>query len=239
LSGIDIAYVPNQLVETDRLTYLSLQTRSYQLTLGMNRQAGAYLSRVLRENRLKLLFDVLVVALMAAAIAFYFFRDIRGVVDRLRSRGKKEFKDGSSSLEANLMLQGLRSYENRVGRMQAQEHSLRRQISGSIRTELDSGRTAPYHFRCVMVRTDINQYSTIYATHPVERFMEVINDFFTRSSQVIDQYRGFVTEFVGDEIIYYFKEDDHENAAAVAAAAVRDINAIAAELHEETVRRRQ
>lgn len=233
--AIDVEYVPNRMVKTDRLTYLSIKNGNYTLTLGLNYRPGAYLSYIWQENRSKLLIDILIVVFMAAAIAFYFFRDIRSLVNGLRRLGKKEFTP-ASSLEAKVMLSGLQTYESDLGRLRAKEKQLRRQVSGSIRTELDSGLTPPYDFRCVMVRTDINQYSTIYATFPVSEFMEVINEFFTRSSQTIEQYGGYVTEFVGDEIIYYFKEEDHENAAAVAVAAIRDINGIAASLHERTVR---
>ena len=235
VAGIDRDYVPNQMVQSPSATYLSVRSGEYTLTIGLNSRTGAYLSFLFRENRGRLAAEILLVVLMAVAIAFYYFRDIRQLVLGLRTRGRRGLAGSAGSLEAEVMRRGLESYERSVSQLRARQTQLSRQVSGSIRTELDSGKTPPYDFRCVMVRTDINQYSTIISTHPVGEFMEVINEFFTRASRAVEHYRGFVTEFVGDEIIYYFKEEDHANAAAVAVAAIRDLNRIAEELHARTI----
>ncbi|MFL5815099.1 MAG: hypothetical protein ACJ763_16100 [Bdellovibrionia bacterium] len=207
----------------------------YQLAIGLSPRKAEYIKRIIQKERFTLIFDIALVVLMASAIAFFYFNDIRTLIKALSTPGKARLKNLKPGIaEANVMLQGIRTYEMNVLELKLKQGLLSRHIASALRTELDSGRTPPYQFRCTMVRTDINQYSTIYSEQPVEEFMSVINEFFSRASKVIARYNGYVTDFVGDEIIYYFKDDDHENSAAVAAAAVRDINEIAASIHAKT-----
>jgi class 3 adenylate cyclase len=217
------------------LPHIAFRHGPYQLAIGLSSRKAEYIKQIIKRERVTLLFDIGLVVLMASAIAFFFFNDIRTLIKALSTPGKTKLNDLKPAIaEASLMLQGLRTYETHVSELKKKQGVLSRHIASALRTELDSGRIPPYQFRCTMVRTDINQYSTIYSEQPVEEFMGVINEFFSRASKVIARYNGYVTDFVGDEIIYYFKDDDHENSAAIAAAAVRDINEIAISIHSRT-----
>lgn len=230
-------HLPGEKQLTGDMPHIAFRYGPYQLAVGLSSNRSNYIKILLQKHRAALLFDIGIVVLMVSLIAFFFFSDIRMLLQALRSPGKKNLSELKPVIaEANLMLRGIRSYESHLHQLQTKQGVLSRHIASALRTELDSGRTPPYQFRCTMVRTDINQYSTIYSEHPVEEFMAVINEFFSKSSKVIARYNGYVTDFVGDEIIYYFKDDDHENSAAIAAAAVRDINEIASELHLKTER---
>jgi class 3 adenylate cyclase len=217
------------------LPHVAYRYGPYQLAIGLAPRKTDYIMQIAHKNRFSLIFDIALVVFMASAIAFFYFNDIRELINALKTPGKVKLKNLKPALaEASLMLQGIKTYETRVSELKQKQGMLSRNIASALRSELDSGRTPPYQFRCTMVRTDINQYSTIYSEQPVEDFMAVINEFFTRASKVIARYNGYVTDFVGDEIIYYFKDDDHENSAAVAAAAIRDINEIASSIHIRT-----
>lgn len=230
-------HLPGEKAFSGDMPHIAFRYGPYQLAIGLSPNRADYLRLIFEKNRFNLFFDIALVVLMASAIAFFYFNDIRQLLQALRSPGKKNLKELKPVIaEANLMLRGIRSYESHLHQLRTKQGVLTRHIASALRTELDSGRTPPYQFRCTMVRTDINQYSTIYSEHPVEEFMAVINEFFSRASKVIARYNGYVTDFVGDEIIYYFKDDDHENSAAIAAAAVRDINEIASDIHIRTQR---
>jgi class 3 adenylate cyclase len=217
------------------LPYIAFRQGPYQLAVGISPRRVTYMKLIFEEHRLTLFFDISLVVILASAIAFFYFNDIRRLIKALKSPGKPKLSTLKPAIvEANVMLKGIKSYETHVHRLQQRQGILSRHIASALRTELDSGRIPPYQFRCTMVRTDINQYSTIYSEHPVEEFMSVINDFFSRASTVIARYNGYVTDFVGDEIIYYFKDDDHENSAAIAAAAIRDIHDVAKSIHALT-----
>ena len=47
-------------------------------------------------------------------------------------------------------------------------------------------------------------------------------------SHIVARYEGLVHEFVGDEVIFYFKDDDCKNSFMTALAAVFEINQAAA-----------
>jgi adenylate cyclase len=88
-----------------------------------------------------------------------------------------------------------------------------------------------------MVRTDINNFSTIYNNHSVDDFMRVINEYFTDVSHIVARYKGLIHEFLGDEVIFYFKDEDCLNSVETALSAIRDVNAAAERVQERTMKK--
>src|SRR5690606_15605838 len=122
-------------------------------------------------------------------------------------RGPRAFGPGTAtSKEAEMLVRGMAAYDARAARLESERELFRWQVLPSLRNELMSGREPPYSFACTLVRTDINNFSGIYNRHPVEEFTATINEFFTDVSHIIARYGGYVHEFVGDEVIYYFKD---------------------------------
>jgi hypothetical protein len=170
----------------------------------------------------------LFLGLAVFATFVYFFRDIMRSVRRLNQRGRRSFGAGTRSKEAEMITRGLAAYESHASRLAEERDLLKWQVLPSLRTELQSGREPPYDFLCTLVRTDINNFSKIYNEFPVDEFTSTINDFFTDVSHVVSRYGGLIHEFIGDEVIFYFKDEDVGNSAAIALSAIRDINEIAA-----------
>jgi hypothetical protein len=131
-------------------------------------------------------------------------------------------------------MKGLTGYAQAVEDLQAENVKLGRQVLPSLKKEIHSVRKPPYDFECTMVRTDINHFSTIFNTHNVTEFMATINEFFDSVSRTVARYGGLVHEFVGDEVIYYFKDDEHENSFAIALSAIREINELAERFNAST-----
>jgi class 3 adenylate cyclase len=131
-------------------------------------------------------------------------------------------------------MQGLAGYENEVKELEIKASTLGNQVLPSLRSEILSGKKPPYEFKCTMVRTDINNFSSIFANHDTEKFMGVINEFFTEVSHIVSRYRGYVHEFVGDEVIYYFKDEECPNSRVTALSAIRDINSAAERFSKQT-----
>jgi class 3 adenylate cyclase len=235
---IDVAYTPDRIVRDESGSVGSTQAGEYLLVVGAKRTVAEYLRQILRSSRAALGFDIGLMSLLVLAIAFHFFKDFKSVIGVFRKRNGDALERlrSSSTREAAIIAEGLSAYQRQFTDARLSEESLRRNVRASVRTELDSGRKPPYQFDAVMVRTDINHYSTLYSTQEVEAFMAVIDELFTRGQAVIERYGGYVTDFVGDEIVYYFKESEHENAAAVALSSIRDIHQIADELDLKTQR---
>jgi hypothetical protein len=140
----------------------------------------------------------------------------------------------TQSAEAELLARGFRGFNEKVDRLEQANDKFSNQVLPSLKSELFSGRTPPYFFECTMVRTDINGFSHIFNTHDTNVFMAHINEFFTEVSHIVSRYGGFIHEFVGDEVIYYFKDEHHANSFAVALGALADIQRAAEVLNQKT-----
>ena len=92
------------------------------------------------------------------------------------------------SRETEIFAQGLIGYEASVEALKERNERLDRQVLPSLKKEVLSGKTPPYDFDCTMVRTDINNFSTIYNTHDVTIFIEndprVLRGGFTHRGEV-------------------------------------------------------
>ncbi len=207
----------------------------YKLTIGIQKNLSSYieanadhLRKVTLEQSYHILFIILLVGLWSLKDLMLVVREVRrgkrGNLRNLKTR----------SAETQAFVQGLTGYAQAVEVLTAENRKLGRQVLPSLQKEIFSGRKPPYDFHCTMVRTDINHFSTIYNTHNVTELMSTINDYFDEVSRIVARYGGLVHEFVGDEVIYYFKDDDHENSVAIALSALRDINVAAERFDEKT-----
>ena len=211
----------------------------YQLTAGFLQKWDQYYeaNRVIHIHQL--IEEYAYVLLIVLVVGFYSLKDISSIVRQVRRGKRGELANvTATSSEANLFLQSLRGYSQAVSDLEAENIRLGRQVLPSLQKEIHSGRKPPYDFDCTMVRTDINNFSLIFNTHNVTEFMATINEFFDEVSRIVARYGGLIHEFVGDEVIYYFKDDEHENSFAVALSAVRDINELAVKFHASTTKER-
>lgn len=188
----------------------------------------------------KILVDYLVGILIICFATFaFFFRDITRSISEISKGGGRSYRrTNPHSKEADVLMRGLASYDERQSELKEEKDLYAWQVLPSLRTELMSGREPPYEFECTLVRTDINNFSKIYNEHPVEEFAATINEFFTEASHIIGRYRGLVHEFIGDEVIFYFKNESVGDSVAAAFSAIRDINAVASELNKMTLQKR-
>lgn len=177
-------------------------------------------------------------ALSFAVFAFY-FRDIQQSIREVSRGGRKSFgKIQTHSREAEILIRGLESYDQRTGHLKQEKELLIWQVLPSLRTELMSGRTPPYEFDCTLVRADINNFTKIYNENPVEPFTSTIHEFFTDVSHVVARYHGLIHEFIGDEVIFYFKDENCGNSVLAALSAIRDIHSVAERYNEMTLGQR-
>ncbi|CAN5592696.1 hypothetical protein BH10BDE1_BH10BDE1_31240 [soil metagenome] len=203
-----------------------------RLKIGYNQNREAYLAEVSSEQAGEN-HRIFALTLLIALGGFLFAaRDLLRVAKIVRTKGVQGLRDVRiMSSEAAALRDGLEGFGEAVGRLEKENKSLTDQVLPSLRTELQSGRKPPYDFTCTMVRTDINNFTQIFNTHPVDEFLGTINEFFTACSHIISRYDGLIHEFVGDEIIYYFKEEQHENTFTVALACAREIERVAELIH--------
>ena len=83
-----------------------------------------------------------------------------------------------------------------------------------------------------ILMADIRGFTQLSASHDAEEVMQVVNNFLSRMTDVIQRYGGTIDEFIGDAILVLFgapgRMDHHaENAVACAIemqGAMRDVN---------------
>ncbi len=219
------------IVEKDHSYILQPLSHGFILVMGLRYLEGHYLDTVLNDRKDALVKYALGVIFIAVSIFVFFFRDIAQSIRSLREHGRRRTSRllfGFRSKEGDVLARGFAAFEQQTVQLSKERDLLSSQILPALRTELTSGRTPPYDFDCTLVRTDINNFSKIFNEHSVDAFVLTINDFFSDVSHIVSRYGGLVHEFIGDEVIFYFKDSDVGNSAAIALAAVRDINAAAA-----------
>lgn len=206
-----------------------------RLKLGFNLNREAFLAEMLAlragENQ-----RILVWGIVLSFFVFIFTaRDLFKLVRAVRSKGLRGLESLSSmSQEAEVLKQGFSGYQETVHRLQNANRVLLGQVLPSLRSELQSGKSPPYDFSCTLVRTDINDFTRTFHSKPQDEFLNTINEFFTECSHIISRYDGLIHEFVGDEIIFYFKDEKHVNSFSAALACVNEIGEIADRIHRRT-----
>lgn len=206
-----------------------------RLKLGFNIDREAFLAEKEEyygeENRRMLVLGLLI----SLGVFLFAARDIMKIASIVRKKGISGLKDVKTvSREAEALSEGLQGFGESVERLEVRNRKLSGQILPALRNEIDSGKKPPYDFNCSMVRTDINNFTKIFHTYPVDEFLATINEFFAECSHVISRYDGFIHEFVGDEIIFYFKDEHHSNSFTAALACAREIEAVADRIHRLT-----
>ncbi len=211
----------------------------FTLVIGKTYALQAFLKHQMKARAEMIFKDVVFAVLSALFIFAFLFRDFRNSILEMTTRRKRDYsKIQVRSKEAELIVRGLAAYQDHSDKLTLEKDILSWQVLPSLRTELMSGRTPPYDFHCTLVRTDINNFSKIYNEYPVAPFTSTINDFFTDVTHVVGRYGGLVHEFIGDEVIYYFKDEDVGNSVAAALSAIRDINEIATHYNRKTLQER-
>jgi adenylate cyclase len=238
---------PGQVFQHEQFSYTVMDIGDgFTLVLGLRYLPDAYMNYRYRKLMGTIVINHVLALAIALAIFAYLFRDIRRSLSNLLRRNTRTFgKLTANSREAELLARGLSAYEEQAEQLVRERDLLSWQVLPSLRTELSSGKKPPYEFDCTLVRTDINGFSTIFNEHPVEQFAATINEFFTDVSHIVARYGGLVHEFVGDEVIFYFKDEDARladgtpvSSVALAISALKDINLAAERYHQVTMRDR-
>ncbi|MEK7358052.1 MAG: adenylate/guanylate cyclase domain-containing protein, partial [Bdellovibrionota bacterium] len=222
-------------VQTEKYQFTIMQQGPYELIVGHENTAWMSLITYLQKEKENLLKDVAFVLLGVVSLILYMFRDLRLLVRKFSETGARRGDEQiAKSQETLTLVRGLGGYEAHVDRLNKENEVFRGQVLPALRKELQSGRQPPYEFDCTLVRTDINNFTSVFSSDKRSHFMAAINEFFVGVTQIVSRYNGSVYEFIGDEVLFYFKDSEHENSAAIAVSALRDINRLAAELSERT-----
>ncbi len=215
--------------------YVVTSVGSYQLVIGHKTSFKAYLGFFWERLGRDKVIDFFVEIFGFVAILLFSFRDLRQILKRMSVRGAKRGDIAlAQSSETLTLVRGLSGFESQAKSLQAEKEQYRSQVLPALRRELESGKKPPYEFACTLVRTDVNNFTQVFMSEKRTQFMSSINDFFVGVTHLVSRYNGSVYEFVGDEVLFYFKDDEHESSSSTAIAALRDIHKLAMKISETT-----
>ena len=225
------------LLISDEYSYASTQVGNTVLTIGVVHTRFEHYAHFIMENSSSRLRVFIIFLLGGLLIMLYYFKDIFSALKFLGSNDPKDLSQiKSRSKEGEALISSLNAYNHKMQSLEEENLKLGDQILPALRAEIDSDKKPPYDFYCTLVRTDINNFTHIFSNYPVKEFMEIINEFFTDLTAIASHYDGVISEFIGDEAIYYFKDDKHQNSQAAAISAVRDIHELASRFNKKTLK---
>ncbi|MES2963353.1 MAG: adenylate/guanylate cyclase domain-containing protein [Bdellovibrionota bacterium] len=223
------------IVETERYRFAILHQGPYELIVG--HEATPWQTFLFKQKigHAFLIKDFLIVVISMFALMLYSFRDLRLLVRKFSEKGARRGDETiAKSKETLTLVRGLSGYEDHVDRLSQENAVFRGQVLPALKKELQSGKKPPYEFDCTLVRTDINNFTSVFSSDKRAHFMATINEFFVGVTHIVSRYNGSVYEFIGDEVLFYFKDSEHDNSAAIAVSALRDINRLALEISERS-----
>lgn len=230
--GFPVYSIEREFIEPHVSAKTTLLEPGVYLTVGVNKHKGLYLQksigRFISSN-----LQTLTVSMILVFLTFiYYMKDILSLVSFLKlSRKERVSRLSESSLpktfEAQVLNQTISSLEQEQHQILEERYLLAKQVLPSLRAELFSGKKPPYEFDCVLVRLDVNGYSKLFLSNKRAEFLKELNQYFIRLTEIVSRYQGFVHEFIGDEVIFYFKHDGKPDIAWLQAVATcRDLESM-------------
>lgn len=220
----------DQLLEFENVIWASTETSGYTFSVGINNNMLGYFEASLEKRKMTILFDLLFVGFLVLWSLFYFSKDLRQLLSRLTQVGTRTFNDiETKTLESQLLVRGISAYQDGLNELGVNHDKLKSEVLSAIQHELQSGIKPPYTFGCTLVRTDVNHFSSLFHSPHRDQLMHAVGSFFESATQIIDRYGGYVYEFIGDEVIFYFKDEEHRNSSFIAMCALNDIHKLASE----------
>lgn len=227
-------------IETEQMPYYTFITHNnsnFSVRVSFVNDWKIYLVNSLFNNSNEYIFDILYICSLLVFLSLYFFRDILKILSLLSQRGiKRSDLSIAQSTEAQTLVRGLLGYEEVISGLERESSLLKNQVLSALKNELWSGKKPPYDFMCTLVRTDINDFTPTF-NDPTKRedFLALINEFFVGVTTIASRYDGSIYQFVGDEVIYYFKDEPNMNSSSIAISALRDVDQLAEKIHQKAL----
>jgi hypothetical protein len=222
--------IPNQDVIDEYVSYTTRElSPGLLLTIGSNKRVQDYVDRTLRENTATTIQNILFPVAVAILIFFLLLKDImavlKGFANGTDEKSRNEIIENFSphTKEAQILKSSLQSFDHGLRSQQSEIRALTAQLTPALKRELKSGNNEfPKHFQVIMVRLDINNYTPMFYSMNRENFQKILIKYFTEVEAHIQNYGGYLNDFVGDEAIFYFHVADG-HAWQRAVGCIRDL----------------
>lgn len=220
-------YEPTEDVEQiGDLYYKTIQIRDATLTVGIQHDAWVFIKSYFQVYASKIAFDILLITLISFALIHFILRDLIQLTQILSSRSAKKLKNIKiQSLEAQILSAATQEYESMAKDLSWEAQVFSTSLGAAITTELRRGTPVPSSFQAALVRIDLNQYTQKFLSTDLSTMINTLNRYFALAREIIERYDGLIYEYVGDEILFFFKDEQQNKNLTIrkATQCIRDI----------------
>lgn len=226
LEGINHDYkVLNEFQERDEFALKTLAIYDYKITIGINKTESSFIWTQLQGRKRAIIQDLVLVTSLVFLIVYLILKDIVQLSKVLQSRSRGSLdRIQSRSREGDILLQAATGYEKTTQGLRKDNLLLASSLAPAVRSELRSGQAPPYEFPCTLARIDLNGYTQLVLQKQPQELLQILNQYFQKSRDLIERYSGgLIYQYVGDEIIFFFKEDSKSPSSVRALSAIRSL----------------
>lgn len=226
---VDLAesYEPTDGVqEYETLLYRTIKVKDHSLTIGASHDKGIFVKSYFQVYAKKIIFDIALITLLSGLVIYFVLRDLiqlSKILRRSSSQKLQNFK--AKNLETQVLTSATQSFDNLSKELAWEAQVFSSSLGAAITTELRRGTKSPTTFSAALVRVDLNQYTQKFLSTNLEDMISVLNHYFKNAREIIERHHGLIYEYVGDEIIFFFKDSklDQTQLFVRAAECVRDL----------------
>ncbi len=212
--------------QNEDLLLIQKKMGPYVLVLGYINPLSRYKESFWERNRQGFLKDLVMVGICILLVVGFFFEDFKTMLNEISSHKSFGRVENFKTKEAQLFSLGLQAIQDNNNLLKSKYSLLDQSILPALKNELQSGFEPPYVFDAALVRLDINQFTQGFMSENRQEYLKLINDFFIEATALIGRYQGQVKEFLGDEVIFYFKGTQQASVVS-ALGCIRDLNDVA------------
>lgn len=222
------SYEPTDGVQVQgNFIYRTIKIAGNTLTIGTYHEKNLFIQSYLQFYFFKLVFDIFLVTLLSGILIYTVMRDLLKLTNMFQKSGLRDFKNSNinaNSLEAQILLSATQSYDDLSKNLSQQVSSFALSLGSAITSELRRGTPAPSTFEAVLVRMDLNHYTQKYLSTDLFQMSKTLNLFFETARTIVERYDGLIYEYIGDEILFFFKvKTSMDETYKLSFACVKDI----------------
>lgn len=226
----------NEILFYDATVMASISLPPYSLTVGINKDWIVF-----RNQSLKLLLkawitDITLSTLLVLGIVGFFLKDILQTIRNFGSKEKSKKNSSNFSLESAQLAHAVSAFESEIDQLKKAKGMLEKQLYSAFAQEIAEGRKPPYKFGVTLARIDLNNFSDAKKSLPAEKLEPILDELFTSMMAMIERHGGVTCEYLGDELIFFFKNSKMPNASLQAASCVFDLFEVANALEKKSLR---
>lgn len=208
----------NQFVESEDVTYKTIQIYDYRLTVGIN-TAKKSLSRViLGEQKYLMLHNLAMGTFFAVLFFFAIYKDALSFT-KLRGLQKTEPESHLRSV--------VPASQVTAPNLKESQKSL---PAPALLHELKNNTFAPANFESTVVRIDLSDKTHAHLAKS-EHLSAILNKYLGAAHEVISRYGGLLCQSTGTELVFHFK-GSRKMAEPMSVACVRSLFELAEEVEK-------